>query len=112
MNNLKLENYYFILDENKNVIPADMKTFEEWCYPFEEERRRVALTEINDYTVSNVFLGINHALPGSSKVIVFETMVFDENGDDVYMTRYDSWNEAEMGHMAAVNWVKNGACEV
>jgi hypothetical protein len=100
---------YYILDEKKDLIEVDLLTWGQW---FENmDNRRVGSTYINDYHISTVFLGINHSFHDKGEPLVYETMVFIPKGDDSYMRRYHTWNEAELGHMAACDWVRNGACE-
>jgi len=66
--------------------------------------RVVAQTVVGPMHVSTVFLVLDHnqspdpdALP-----LVFETMIFDADGDEQYQERYSTWNEAEAGHARAV----------
>ena len=79
----------------------------------EYSNKPVARDEINGVTVSTVFLGIDHGLPGSRSPILFETMVFDLDDiecDDIeselYMERYSTWAEAIVGHHRAVEYVR------
>lgn len=79
----------------------------------------VALTDNGIFTVSTVFLGLDHARRGSSHPLVFETMVFsneefvaevkkrDPNfslgGDSM---RYSTWADADAGHWKMVaKWI-------
>lgn len=96
---------HFILDENKNVIPASLL---EWGEFFENtrEERIVNRTEINGLRVSTVFLGLDHSFDGS--LHIFETMVFKKKSEVGYCERYSTWQEAEEGHKRAIEWVKNG----
>lgn len=62
------------------------------------DRRRVALTELPDgWSVSTVFIGIDHGI-GDGPPLVFETMVFDDDGHSVDLYRWPTWAEAEQGH--------------
>jgi hypothetical protein len=56
---------------------------------------RVALTEGDGWGVSTVFLGCDH---GDGP---FETLVH-AGGDDVDLYRYDTWEQAEAGHVVHV----------
>lgn len=104
---------HYILDENKNVIPA---TLMEWGCFLEKHRldRIVSREEINGLRVSTVFIGLDHSwLPRDHKdhkPDIFETMVF-KNESDIYCERYSTWQEAEYGHKKAVEWVLNGCKE-
>jgi hypothetical protein len=100
----------FILDENKNVIPANVFEFGSF---FEDGKNRIIKQEtINNKLVSTVFMGINHNFTPGGKLKVFETMVF-ENDDfkDLYQDRYSTYEEALSGHENAVQWVLNGCKE-
>ncbi len=98
---------YFILDENKNAIPASLF---EWADFFENADRHVKEDCINDYRISTVFLGLNHNYdPFDNKPHIFETMVFKGDiGSDIYCDRYATRQEAEDGHARAVQWVNSG----
>lgn len=57
--------------------------------------------------VSTVFLGIDHNFSSVGPPILFETMVFGPN-DEEGQWRYVTWEEAEAGHKAVVEALKNG----
>ncbi len=99
-------NIYYILDENKNPIPCDDGGWIK-LYEGKQEERRVGRDEIDDYDISTVFLALDHNFWGGEP-LVFETMIFDKNGDEIYLRRYSTWTEAEKGHKKAVQWVKDG----
>ena len=68
------------------------------------EARRVAFTDLGTYSVSTVFLCLDHAMFGGPPML-FETMVFGDGiteADDSIvengMRRYSTWDEAEAGH--------------
>lgn len=67
---------------------------------------------IDQYFVSTVWLGMNHAY-GDSPPLIFETMIFDDDSkemsSDVYMERYTTEAEAVAGHVTAVEWAKQKA---
>jgi len=68
--------------------------------------RRVAFTDLDDRgRISTVFLGIDHSFGFGEGPLLFETMVF--NGPlDGEQDRYSTWDEAEAGHKAMVERVK------
>lgn len=59
--------------------------------------RRVAITRLDVGVVSTVFLGLDHAFGTSDVPILFETMVFYNDGSD-HTYRYATWDEALEGH--------------
>lgn len=105
------EKINYILDKDKNVIPA---TVIEWGEFFEKNRseRIVRQEEIMGKRISTVFIGIDLGY-FNDRPLIFETMVFDpaDSGHDIYCTRYSTWQQAEEGHIEAVNWVLNGCKE-
>lgn len=70
------------------------------------ESRRVDETTVGDTRVSTVHLVIDHSL-GSGPPLIFETMVFDSDGDsfeeyEEYTKRYSTESEAHEGHRKTV----------
>lgn len=100
---------FYYLDENKNAIPCDCLT---WGYQLKsmKDNKHVGDEEINGKRISTVWLGLNHQRDDCEPPLIFETMVFGEDGymRDIYCERYSTWQEAEEGHKRAVEWVKNG----
>lgn len=81
-----------------------------WASSFENDNRRVAFTDFYYCTVSTIFLGIDHSFYGGNPIL-FETMIFGHY-DDLYQTRYHTWEESVKGHIVAVEkvipfWKKN-----
>lgn len=78
------------------------------------EYLRVAQTELGPYTVSTVWLGIDHGWGRSHAPIIFETMVFamhepaaDQRPEWLdYCDRYSTEEEARRGHEEAVTLVR------
>jgi FKBP-type peptidyl-prolyl cis-trans isomerase 2 len=100
---MKSGNMYAFL-KNKEVVPCSMEEFSRADLSI--NKRRVAFTKINNIEISTVFLGINHGFGG--KDLWFETMIFggfhDDDGE-LYQERYETWQEAEEGHLRAVKLV-------
>ena len=104
---------YFILDENKNAIPANAI---EWGDFFENRTNRIVKQEmVNDCWVSTIFMGIDHNPCYFKEDVhhphIFETMVFKGKERYDYCERYSTWQEAEDGHKKAIDWVKDGCKE-
>lgn len=100
---------YYILDENKNAIPCSV---DDWIEQREQMRKtktkHVADEMIGHFRISTVWVGLNHNLGKNGEPLLFETMVFDQNGDDIYCAHYWTWQQAEEGHKKAIQWVKDG----
>jgi len=105
------ESLFYILDENKNVVPASMEEFEE----FISSKAKIVKQETiegkngNRYFVSTVFLGVNYAMSSTDKrLAIFETKI--ENSTKSKWTdfeaRYSTYDEALKGHENAVLQVK------
>jgi hypothetical protein len=97
--------YMYILDDQKRPVAVDdVYTWGKWIQQY--ENKRVELTEVDDtYKVSTVFLGTDHSWRDDAEPVLFETMVFslhDVPGNDLYMQRYCTWDEAVDGHHATV----------
>ena len=106
---LNSRDYYYLLDDNKKPYKFTLREWGEWFQDSRgDDRRRVAEDEIDGKRISTVFLGMDHNLYGEGRPLIFETMVFDENGDEMYTNRYSLWEESLNGHEKAKEWVKNG----
>ena len=76
-------------------------TMEEWAKTFgDREYKVVKQTAVGDKRISTVWLGLDHNyFDEGDGPIIFETMVFPEEGyDDLYMERYKTEEEAIAGH--------------
>ena len=106
----------YILDKDRNVIPADLLEWGEFLENTHDERI-VNRTELNGLRVSTVFLGLDHGYPQWSghtenyKPKIFETMIFNGENPLDYCVRYSTWKEAEEGHQMAIQWVIDGCIE-
>lgn len=82
---------------DRDSNPISMRTwlrlrslpFEDYC--------RVAQTEIGEYRVSTVWIGLDYTIPPHPPMI-FETMVFKGDASDLDCIRYSTWEQAEEGH--------------
>jgi hypothetical protein len=100
----------YVLGGKDGHEPIPCYNLLEWARWFEEADRRVAFTGNRKKWVSTVFLGLDHGWFGDGPPVVFETMVFVDNGDkwadgkpryeSIDQDRYSSWKAAEDGHKA------------
>ena len=70
---------YYILDENKKIVPVDRERYFIWSE--NDNHRRVAedFADNGDVRISTVFLGMDHGIPRRDHTyvpILFETMIF------------------------------------
>lgn len=95
-------------DRFGNVMPDDW--YDKAKYPNDFNKwqtdRRVGNTVIGEYTVSTVWLGIDHQGYGGPPLI-FETMIFggDYNHE---LNRYSTEEQAMRGHLATVDALRAG----
>lgn len=84
-------------------------TTAEWVNAFEDrEFKQVALTTIGPYRVSTVWLGLDHRFSGNGPPLIFETMTFTDDNDNLgnRVWRYSTITKARMGHKAACRLIK------
>jgi hypothetical protein len=104
---------YYKLDENKNPVPCSTYEFTMQQEQF-EKFKRVAKTQLGPYTVSTVFLSIDHNWGGKGPPVLFETMIWSDKQTDKlgeffnFQTRYCTWEEAIAGHESIVAMVNEG----
>ena len=89
----------------KGKMPVEETDLLKWANWFETAERHVADDMVGKTRVSTVFLGIDHNLFGTGKIILFETMIFGGKHND-YQERYSTWEEAEKGHKRALRLVR------
>jgi hypothetical protein len=93
----------YTLDENENPVEVEN------IYDFEPFGWPQIVTEERGFTVSTVFLGIDHNMTGEGSPVLWETMVFDENRNGVFQERYTSADQARRGHEQIVTALQQGA---
>lgn len=88
---------FYKLNPDKTVEPTGPLS---WATAFEIEDRTVLKTNLKGYFVSTVFLGLNHQFYRDGPPLIFETMIFNEEGPmhELFMDRYSTYNEALLGH--------------
>lgn len=98
----RLEREYRMLINGELVIPESLEQWAKWFG--DSEGRRIGLTHIGDITVSTVCLGLDHSF-GHGRPLWYETMIFGGDHDE-FQERYETLEEAKVGHDAAVAMVK------
>ena len=93
---------YYIL-KGKEPVEA---TAEEWSVWFSTADRHVAKTQVGEYWVSTVFMGLDHNFSGRGAPVLFETMTFDLDNRQEMMGRCSTWAEADAMHAMAVAHVR------
>lgn len=103
-----MSNLYILNDQKQPILIGDTI---EWAQWIETADRRVALTKINGYRVSTVFLGLDHSWGEEEGPLIFETMIFKEDDEAVdwggeLQYRYKTWDDAQHGHDLVVHYIK------
>jgi hypothetical protein len=96
--------------EEKTPVPC--MTGPEWQDWIDSagDSRIVAQDDIGDRLVSTVFQGVDPIAPDSPTPLLFETVIYDGEGQAVgNRGLYPTWVMAEAGHRRAVLWLRNGA---
>lgn len=96
----------------KDKTPVPVDDLMQWARWFEKADRKVQLDVIDSFTISTIFLGLDHGYNGEP--MLFETMIFPQsdltNWEDNelygYQTRCATWEEAEEQHRIAVSKVR------
>lgn len=103
---------YVLGEDGKTPFPEpDLLKWAEWLDGGKGvERRRVGRDTIGRFLISTVFLGLDHRFFNEGLPILFETMVFDRDGEtpgaELFGTRYCIWDEAKAGHDMVVQKVR------
>lgn len=98
-----LEDFYHGILVDGVVKMVGQQEWREWAVNW--ENRRVALSQIDGFKISTVFLLIDHGYNGVP--LWFETMIFSRSfSGDEYQTRYSTLEEAKEGHEAAKAWLE------
>lgn len=87
--------------EDRVVTSATLYEWAEWLEKNRKERV-VAMDSLPTHEVSTVFLGVDHNCLGGDPEI-FETMVFDMDGDAIDTYRCTTWEQAEEQHAMALS---------
>lgn len=97
----------YILVNGVPVLEDDVMVWAKWYEKASE--RRIALTDVGPYRVSTVFLALDHNFGGGGQPVLWETMVFAQDGFEApdFSRRYSSREDALQGHDDVVNEVKN-----
>lgn len=106
---------WFALDGDTVVGPLTFSEFQLQTIGLESDGaewwRRVAEDVVEGWTISTVFLTLDHSF-GHGPPLVFETMVFPEGSySELYCDRYSTKAEALAGHKAVVEGLKNRTLE-
>lgn len=97
---------HYVLNADGEAVPA--KTWAEWLAQMEGVKtRRVALDRFGNWSVSTVFLGLDHGFGGAPQL--FETMIFAPDKASPFnydCRRWATRAEAVAGHAETVEMIK------
>lgn len=88
-------NYYYKLNDDNSISPAGRQEFAEGM-----NKRQIKKSELPSGTwVSTIFLGTPHNFDfDSCEPVLFETMAFDSNDDELHQERHTTYDKAMKGH--------------
>jgi uncharacterized protein YijF (DUF1287 family) len=92
---------HYKLDANRKPVPCDPEEAMIWRAT-NDALCHVGVTQVGDAEVSTVFLVMDHGHGLSREPLIFETAVFQANGDVDIVGRTSTWGEAEAMHNATV----------
>jgi hypothetical protein len=96
------------LDEDNLAIPCTLKEYFELYGGDNRIDKRMFRDIIDDFTISTVFLGLDHSIY-EDQSILFETMIFDDAyAGYVYEERCSTYEQAKEMHIKAVQLVRDG----
>lgn len=95
---------YYIL-KGREIVRTNVETWARW---FQNADRHVAQSNIAGLHVSTVFLGLDHGI-AHGRPILFETMVFDGDWNDLRCERCCTYAEAEVQHLAICQEIERAA---
>lgn len=109
--------HHYLLDENHQPQPVDLLVWAKW---FETSDRHVRLTRVGPYTVSTVFMGLDHNFFHQGPPILFETMVMIDMETEIKFVaprtmrvsfldiqeRCCTWEEALLQHQRVIDQIR------
>ncbi len=87
---------HYIL-KNGRIKRVDFMTWARW-FEHSYNERVISRTDVGPYTVSTVFLGLDHNFFGEGPAILFESIVFCGRRSTELQTRYATMGAAKKGH--------------
>lgn len=96
----------YVLD-NRGEVVAEPDLIKWGAWMASPHARRIAWSEIGEWTVSTVFLGINHSF-GHGPPVLWETMVFGPKPWDQPQWRYTSREAAVSHHDQVAEHIRRG----
>jgi len=97
--------FWYILDNENNPVKATDLEYSEWCKDY-SNRKVIGKTNIAKSFISTVFLGLDHSWDGGLPLL-WETMIFSDDENDLFQERYTSQESAVYGHERAVMAIIN-----
>ena len=89
---------YMLIDGK--IVETTLKGWALWYEGFDNS---ILKTDLDGYTVSTIFLGIDHNFGNEGPPLIFETMVFHPDGTPCkYQKRHSTRFDAEVYHAAVV----------
>jgi hypothetical protein len=91
--------YHYAIEGRRIYVIEDLL---EWAKWFETADRGIDATHFFGFTVSTIFLALDHNFCDCGPPVLFETMVFYPDGHGREQWRYRTYDGAVWGHRIAV----------
>lgn len=104
-----MSDWYFLHDDKSfSLAVTDNEKMQAYAQFENPDIKFVARDEIGNKVVSTVFLGLDHSYVSGEPPVLFETMVFNGDGDGGDCWRYHTYEEAMAGHRKACDNLTTG----
>lgn len=104
-----MSDWYFLHDDKSfSLAVTDNEKMQAYAQFENPDIKFVARDEIGNKVVSTVFLGLDHSFIHGEPPVLFETMVFNGDGDGGDCWRYHTYEEAMAGHRKACDNLTTG----
>jgi hypothetical protein len=93
----------------KDQIPVPCDDHDEWVnFMSRKDMIQIALTTLPPFTISTIFMGVDHSMLDIGEPILFESVISHQDAglQISTMQRYSTWIDAVAGHEAIVSEVK------
>jgi hypothetical protein len=103
----------YILRGKTPVVAHNINEWGKFCNDI--NNRRVAYHKNKEYSISTVFLGLEHGFR-NGKPILWETLIYDYRIKDSefneFLYRYTTWNQAVLHHLIYKSRLERGIFNV
>lgn len=103
-----MSRHYKLAEDGRTPVKVTFMEFLDWQVA-NQDLLQVRHSQIGNYDVSTVFLGLNHNWRREGPPVLWETMVFGGRLDARMQSRYTSYEDALKGHEAILAAIRKAA---